>query len=56
MRSSDGYAWLAFYDDDMKLYDIVGRSVVIHRDRDDFMSQPAGNAGEKIACGVIQTI
>lgn len=56
LRSSDGYAWLAFYDDDMKLYDIVGRSIVIHRDRDDFMSQPAGNAGEKIACGVIQTI
>jgi len=32
---------------------IVGRSIVVHRDRDDYVSQPAGNAGPRIACGVI---
>ncbi len=32
---------------------IVGRSFVVHRDRDDFTSQPAGNSGPRIACGVI---
>ncbi len=32
---------------------IVGRSVVIHADRDDLKSQPAGNSGPRIACGVI---
>jgi Cu-Zn family superoxide dismutase len=32
---------------------VVGRSVVVHRDRDDFTTQPAGNAGPRIACGVI---
>jgi len=32
---------------------IVGRSVVVHRDRDDYVTQPAGNAGPRIACGVI---
>jgi Cu-Zn family superoxide dismutase len=32
---------------------IVGRSVVIHRDPDDYKSQPAGNSGPRIACGVI---
>jgi Cu-Zn family superoxide dismutase len=32
---------------------IVGRSVVIHQDPDDLVSQPAGNAGPRIACGVI---
>ena len=32
---------------------IVGRALVVHRDRDDFVSQPAGNAGPRIACGVI---
>jgi Cu-Zn family superoxide dismutase len=32
---------------------IVGRSVVVHRDRDDYTSQPAGNSGPRIACGVI---
>jgi Cu-Zn family superoxide dismutase len=32
---------------------IVGRSLVVHRDRDDFTSQPAGNSGPRVACGVI---
>lgn len=32
---------------------IAGRAVVVHRDADDYSSQPAGNAGPRIACGVI---
>lgn len=30
-----------------------GSSLIIHSDKDDNISQPAGNAGERIACGVI---
>lgn len=30
-----------------------GASLVIHAKVDDFQSQPAGNAGDRIACGVI---
>jgi len=33
--------------------DVAGRSVVLHRDVDDYKSQPAGNSGPRIACGVI---
>ena len=33
---------------------VVGRAVVIHRDPDDYRSQPAGNSGPRIACGVVQ--
>lgn len=33
--------------------DIVGRSVVVHAQPDDYRSQPAGNSGARIACGVI---
>ena len=33
---------------------IVGRALIVHRDRDDFTSQPAGNAGPRFACGVIR--
>jgi len=33
--------------------DIVGRGLVVHRDPDDYKSQPAGNAGPRIACAVI---
>jgi len=32
---------------------IVGKAFVVHRDRDDFTSQPAGNSGPRVACGVI---
>lgn len=32
---------------------IVGRAVVIHQKADDFVSQPAGNSGARIGCGVI---
>lgn len=31
-----------------------GTSLVIHEEKDDGMSQPAGNAGERIACGEIK--
>ena len=33
---------------------IVGRSVVIHADPDDYKSQPAGNSGKRVACGTIR--
>lgn len=32
---------------------IIGRSVIVHQDPDDLTSQPAGNAGPRIACGII---
>lgn len=33
---------------------IMGRSVVVHRDADDYKSQPAGNSGARIGCGIIR--
>jgi Cu-Zn family superoxide dismutase len=32
---------------------IIGRSVIVHADPDDLKSQPSGNAGARIGCGVI---
>ena len=48
-----GRAYLSFRTDRFSVNDIIGRTVVIHSDPDDFHTQPAGNAGKKIACGVI---
>jgi len=33
--------------------DIVGRALVVHAAPDDYQSQPAGNSGTRIGCGVI---
>lgn len=33
--------------------DVIGRGLIVHRDPDDLRSQPAGNAGPRIACAVI---
>lgn len=32
---------------------ILGRAVVVHASPDDYRSQPAGNAGARIACGLV---
>ena len=53
LMGNQGYAWVSFYDKRFTVPEIVGCSVVIHGGKDDFTSQPSGNAGAKIACGVI---
>ncbi|MBN8714655.1 MAG: superoxide dismutase family protein [Xanthomonadales bacterium] len=34
-------------------HDVIGRALVVHEQPDDYQSQPSGNAGARIACGVI---
>jgi Cu-Zn family superoxide dismutase len=35
------------------LFDGDGSAVVVHEGKDDYASDPAGNSGNRIACGVL---
>lgn len=36
--------------------DVAGRAIIVHADPDDYASQPSGNAGKRVACGVITLV
>lgn len=52
--SNDGYAWSAVYTNCFKPCQVEGYPVIIHAMSDDYHTQPSGNAGGKIACGIIK--
>lgn len=54
LLGNQGFAYSIFYTDRFTVKDITGRSVIIHASPDDFTTQPSGNSGIKIGCGVIQ--
>ena len=51
-----GKAFQVFLTNRFSVYEIIGKTVIVHAGPDDFSSQPAGNAGAKIACGEIRAM
>lgn len=49
-----GYAFLAVFTARFSVDEVLGRTVIVHSEPDDFKTQPAGNAGKKIGCGMIR--
>lgn len=57
VADADGKAAVDAIDDSLTLSGpetIIGRAIVVHADPDDLVSQPAGNSGDRVACGVIE--
>lgn len=50
----NGTAFSVFLTDRFTVCEILNRAVIIHAMPDDLTTQPSGNAGEKIACGIIK--
>lgn len=51
--NAQGLASIDYVDDTIQLNSILGRAVVVHGGEDDLTSQPSGDAGSRLACGVI---
>lgn len=49
----NGYALSVFISDRFTVDEIIGKTIIIHSEPDDFTTQPSGNSGTKIACGMI---
>ncbi len=56
LLSCGGCASMTVFTDRFTVDDAIGKTVVIHSEPDDFRTQPSGNAGTKIACGVITKV
>lgn len=54
--SNNGYSFMVVYTNRFTPSEVIGKTLIIHQSPDDFRSQPAGNAGIRIACGVIKVV
>ena len=56
LLSAGGRAYMTVLTNRFSIREIIGRSVVIHENPDDFHTQPSGNAGMPIATGSIISV
>lgn len=53
LMEEDGRGFMAVLAGQLTVAEVLGKTAVLHTDPDDFHTQPAGNSGTKMACGII---
>lgn len=53
---SDGYAAMEVYLGRATIADYSGKPLIVHSMPDDFTTQPSGNSGKRIACGIFEEV
>lgn len=54
--SNNGISRMIFFTNKFYVKDIIDKSIIIHESPDDYQTQPSGDSGGRIACGVIKGI
>lgn len=55
LLSNDGFAFQIFYTNRFVPEEVLGKTIIVHLNADDFTTQPSGNSGTMIACGEIKS-
>lgn len=45
---------MQFFTSSFRVRDVIGKTVIIYQNPDDYRSQPTGSEGKRLACGVIK--
>ena len=52
--SNNGHSRMIFFTNKFSVAQVIGKAIIIHESPDDYRTQPAGAAGRRLACGIIQ--
>lgn len=52
--SNNGVARMWFFTDKFTVDEIICKSIIIHQNPDDYRTQPSGDSGKRLACGIVE--